>query len=231
MEFTDVNTSSVLTTNLAQPRFIGGEYVVGNDGESGVDGSAVQIYSSGTPVTPLIMDSPTLVGTDRGCGQRDGGRPTVWVQDAFIEIDDADISVGDFGISLRYSSGSVTNSSIGVNCNGIDIYSLKSVGTTDYYNTVASNEITTAEGTPVTIYGGAHADVYDNELSGASGGSGIAVYSSYANIQNNDIGPIGGWNGLWMLGSFDVIAENNTIHDVAKEVVLAGEYGLSLIHI
>ena len=225
MEFTDVNTSSVLTTNLAQPRFIGGEYVVGNDDESGVDGSAVQIYSSGTPVTPLIMDSPTLVGTDRGCGQRDGGRPTVWVQDAFIEIDDADISVGDFGISLRYSSGSVTNSSINVNCNGVDIYSLKSVGTSDYYNIVASNEITTGEGTPVTAYGGAHADIYDNELSGASGGSGIAVYSSYANIQDNDIGPIGGWNGLWMLGSFDVIAENNTIHDVAKEVVLAGEYG------
>ena len=122
MEFIDISSSSVLTTGLAQPEFIGGQYIVGNDDESGVDGPAVQIYSSGTPITPLIMSSPDLVGSDNGCGNNAGGKPTVWVEDAFIEIDDAEIGVGDYGISLRYSSGSVTNSEISVNCNGCLLY-------------------------------------------------------------------------------------------------------------
>ena len=225
MEFIDIASSSVLTTGLAQPEFIGGQYTVGNDDESGVDGPAVQIYSSGTPITPLIMSSPDLIGSNNGCGNNAGGKPTVWVEDAFIEIDDADIGVGDYGISLRYSSGSVTNSEISVNCNGIDIYSLKSVGQIDYYNTITGNEIVTSDRTPITVYGGAHAFIRDNDLSGAGGGSGIAVFSSYAEITNNDIGPIGGWNGLWMYGSFDVIAENNTIFDTNREAIIAGEYG------
>ena len=42
---------------------------------------------------------------------------------------------------------------------------------------------------------------------------------------DNEIGPIGGWNGLWMYGSFDVIAENNTIFDTNREAIIAGEYG------
>ena len=225
MEFIDIASSSVLTTGLAQPEFIGGQYTVGNDDESGVDGPAVQIYSSGTPITPLIMSSPDLIGSNNGCGNNAGGKPTVWVEDAFIEIDDADIGVGDYGISLRYSSGSVTNSEISVNCNGIDIYSLKSVGQIDYYNTITGNEIVTSDRTPITVYGGAHAFIRDNDLSGAGSGSGIAVFSSYAEITNNDIGPIGGWNGLWMYGSFDVIAENNTIFDTNREAIIAGEYG------
>ena len=225
MEFIDINSSSVLTTGLAQPEFIGGQYTVGNDDESGVDGPAVQIYSSGTPITPLIMSSPDLIGSDNGCGNNAGGKPTVWVEDAFIEIDDAEIGVGDYGISLRYSSGSVTNSEISVNCNGIDIYSLKSVGQIDYYNTITGNEIVTNDRTTITVYGGAHAFIRDNDLSGAGSGSGIAVFSSYAEITNNDIGPIGGWNGLWMYGSFDVIAENNTIFDTNREAIIAGEYG------
>ena len=224
MEFVDINSSSVLTTGLAQPQFIGGQYIVGNDDESGVDGPAVQIYSSGTPITPLIMSSPELVGSDNGCGNNAGGKPTVWVEDAFIEIDDAEIGIGDYGISLRYSSGSITNSEISVNCNGIDIYSLKSVGQVDYYNTISGNEIVTADRTPITVYGGAHAFIRDNELSGADSGSGIAVSSSYAEITDNEIGPIGGWNGLWMFGSYDVIAENNTIFDTNREAITAGEY-------
>ena len=238
IDFQDIASSSVLTTGLAQPQFVGGEYIVGNDEDSGVDGPAVQIYSSGTPITPLIMSSPVLIGSDNGCGNNAGGKPTVWVEDAFIEIDEAEIPVGDYGISLRYSSGSVTNSDISVNCNGIDIYSLKSVGQIDYHNTIAGNQITTAQRTPITVYGGGHAYIYNNELSGASQGSGIAVFSSYAEIMDNEIGPIGGWNGLWMYGSFDVIAENNTIFDTNREAIIAGEYGsnapapsLSLIHI
>ena len=51
--------------------------------------------------------------------------------------------------------GSVTNSEISVNCNGIDIYSLKSVGQIDYYNAITGNEIVTSDRTPITVYGGA----------------------------------------------------------------------------
>ena len=225
IDFQDIASSSVLTTGLAQPQFVGGEYIVGNDEDSGVDGPAVQIYSSGTPITPLIMSSPVLIGSDNGCGNNAGGKPTVWVDDAFIEINDAEIPVGDYGISLRYSSGSVTDSDISVNCNGIDIYSLKSVGQIDYHNTISGNEITTSVRTPITVYGGGHAYISNNELSGAGEGSGIAVFSSFAEITDNEIGPIGGWNGLWMYGSFDVIAENNTIFDTNREAIIAGEYG------
>ena len=51
--------------------------------------------------TPLIMSSPVLIGSDNGCGNNAGGKPTVWVEDAFIEIDDAQIPIGDYGISLN----------------------------------------------------------------------------------------------------------------------------------
>ena len=64
-------------------------------------------------------------------------------------------------------------------------------------------------------------------MSGAGEGSGIAVFSSYAEIMDNEIGPIGGWNGLWMYGSFDVIAENNTIFDTNREAIIAGEYAVT----
>ena len=57
--------------------------------------------------------------------------------------------------------------------------------------------------------------------------SGIAIESSEVLITNNNIGPVGGWNGLWLLGSFDVIAEHNNIHDIAREPIRAGEYGSS----
>ena len=98
MEFSDINTTSVLTTNLAQPRFVGGEYVVGSDDSSGVRGSAVQIYGSGTPITPLTLESPELIGTNVGCSRQAPSRPAVWAQDAHIEITDATVAVGDYGI-------------------------------------------------------------------------------------------------------------------------------------
>ena len=224
IEFTDINTTSLLTTNLAQPRLIGGEYTVGTDDESDVRGSAVQIYSSGTPVTPLILESPNFIGTNVGCGRWDPSRPVLWAEDTFIEIDGA-TAVGDYGLSMRHSSGSITNSELNVNCNGIDINSRKSVGNVDYSIEVISNEITTADGSPITVFDGGLAHIEDNELEGADEASGISIESSEVHILNNDIGPIGGWNGLWLLGSFDVVAENNTIHDTAREPVRAGEYG------
>ena len=99
-----------------------------------------------------------------------------------------------------------------------------SVGTKEYPTNVSNNVITTAQGTPITAYAGSLAEIHNNDLSGASGGSGIAVQSSRATIHGNNIGPIGGWNGLWLIGSFDVDAQNNTITDVARESVIAGDY-------
>jgi len=225
IEFTNVNTSSLLTTNLAQPTLVGGEYTVGNDEASDVRGSAVQIYSSGTPVTPLTLDSPTFFGTDVGCGRQDPSRPVVWAEDTFIDIISATIEVGDYGFSLRHSAGTITNSELTVNCNGIDINSRKSVSNVDYSIEILSNEIMTGDGAPITVFAGGLATILGNELEGAAESSGIAIESSDVLISNNDIGPVGGWNGIWLLGSFDVIAENNNIHDIAREPIRAGEYG------
>jgi hypothetical protein len=226
IEFTDINTTSLLTTNLAQPRLIGGEYTVGNDDESNVGGSAVQIYGSGTPVTPLIFESPTLIGTNVGCSRQAPSRPVIWAEDTFIEINGA-TSTGDYGISMQHSSGIISNSEFNVNCNGIDINSRKSVSNVDYSIEIIANEITTGDGAPITVFQGGLANIVGNDLEGAAESSGIAIESSNVRISNNDIGPVGGWNGLWLLGSFDVIAENNTIHDIAREVIRAGEYGSS----
>ena len=226
IEFTNINTTSLLTTNLAQPRLLGGEYTVGTDDASNVRGSAIQIYGSGTPVTPLILQSPDFIGTNVGCSRQAPSRPAVWAEDTFIDIDSASVA-GDYGISMRHSSGTISNSEFNVNCNGIDINSRKSISNVDFSIEVAANEITTAEGAPITVFQGGLANIIGNELEGASESSGIAIESSDVVIHNNDIGPVDGWNGLWLIGSFDVIAENNTFHDIAREVIRAGAYGNS----
>ena len=227
MRFSNINTSSVLTTNLAQPIFEGGTYVAGNDGKSGVGGSAVQIYGSGTQITPLKMNSPFFIGTDNGCGNNDGGRPTLWAQETFIEINDATVNTGDYGFAFVSSSGLLTNSDINVNCNGIDINGVKAIQGVAYTFEVGNNEINTDEGSGITVYDGGDAELHNNQISGVADRSGITVQSSKAHIHNNEIGPIGGWNGLWLTGSFDVIAEYNTIIDTAKTPVQVGELSTS----
>jgi hypothetical protein len=223
MRFTNINTSSVLTTNLAQPTFEGGTYVAGNDDKSGVGGSAVQIYGSGTQISPLVMNSPFFIGTDNGCGNNDGGRPTLWAEGTFIEINDATVNTGDYGFSLTSSSGLITNSDINVNCNGIDINGIKAVQGVEFTIEIGNNEITTDTGTGITAYDGANVELHNNEISGVGDRSGITVQSSKAYIHHNDIGPIGGWNGLWLTGTFDVIAEYNTISETAKTPIQVGE--------
>ena len=229
LEFTDINTSSVLTTNLAQPTFNGGSFVVGNDASRSIVGSALQIYASGSSVSPFTLTDFTLdAGTNNGCGNRDGGRSAIWSEQSFIVIDNAQIAAGDFGIGLKTSAGSVTNSVVNVNCNGIDINGKKTVGSTYFEFDIENNQITTDQGSGVTVYYGAYATISNNNIQGAAGGSGIGVYSSFAAIHNNHIGPINGYNGLWLTGSFDVIAENNTIIGTAREPVVAGWYSRSV---
>jgi hypothetical protein len=224
LEFIDVNSSSVLTTDLAQPTFNGGTFVVGNDASRSIVGPALQIYSSGSSITPFTLSDITLSSTNNGCGNRDRGRAAIWAEKSFIEINNAEITDGDFGFSLRTSAGSVTNSTASVNCNGIDINGKKSVGSVYYDFEISNNVITTVQGSGITLYSGALATLTNNDIEGASQASGITVYSSTAALHNNEIGPIGGYNGLWLRGSFDVEAENNTIFDTGREPIVAGRY-------
>ena len=216
LQFTDTNTSSVLATELAQPRFVGGTYTVGNDEQSGVTGNAVQIYGGGTGSIPITFENSDFISTERGCRNQDNGRSAVWVEESFADFRNINVISGDFGLSYRSSAGKVTDSTINVNCNGVDINGMITIGSNEYPTNVSNNVITTADGTPITAYAGSLAEIHGNDLSGAASGSGIAVQSSRATIHGNDIGPIGGWNGLWLIGSFDVDAQNNTISDTAR---------------
>ncbi len=225
LDFTDINTSSIITTNLAQPILIDGSFTVGNDEESNVGGSALQIYSSGTSVAPFTLNNPFFKdGTEKGCQNNDGGRSALWAQQSFVNIDDADIGLGDFGVTFRDTAGKITNSTINVNCVGISVQGKRTVSGNSFGLDIYNNDIITSEGTGIFSSNSALVDIRNNQVSGASGGSGIAVSSSVAKIHNNDIGPIEGFNGLWLYGSFDVEAENNTISETNKEPIIAGEY-------
>jgi len=224
MTFENIATTSVLATNLAQPLFIGGEYIAGNDVEEDVAGQSVQVYGGGTPISPMIFRDSVFHSTNNGCGQRDGGRSAIWASETFIRIEDSAVASGDFGFSIRDSAGVVSNVTFNVNCNGIDVNGVKSVGGAKYIVELENNQIETIEGTGITAYDNAFVNIKWNDVSGSSDGSGIAIKGSIANIHNNTIGPIGGWNGLWLFDEYDVVAENNTILQTGHEPVVAGEY-------
>ncbi len=228
LSFNQINTSSVLTTNLAQPTFNGGEFAVGVDASKSIVGAALQIYSSGSSVSPFTLSDISLTGTENGCGQRDGGRATIWAQDSFIEIDNAQITSGDYGIGLFTSAGTVTNSVINVNCNGIDLNAKKAVGGANFGFEISDNEISTVEGAGVYSASGALLTLRGNDIGGAAGGSGIVVRDSVAHIHENEIGPVDGYFGLWLRGSYDVIAENNSIFDTTLTPVVAGDYSYAI---
>ncbi len=224
LSFNQVNTSSVLTTNLAQPTIIGGQFSVGQDENTGIVGGALQIFSSGSSVNPFSISDISLTGTNNGCQNNDDGRHVIWADKSFIEIDNMDIPSGDFGVSLRSSAGKVTNSVINVDCNGIDVYAKKAVGSSSFDFQISNNEITTTDGTGVTAYAGALVALENNDIEGAGSRSGIEVYNSDVSIHGNEIGPIDGYFGLWLGGSFDVIAENNSIFQTSLTPVVAGFY-------
>ena len=224
LEFNDINTSSILTTNLAQPTFNGGNFVVGNDESRDIVGPALQIYSSGSSISPFVLSDITLAGTANGCQQNQGGRPTIWAEKSFIEIDNAEITSGDYGVYFASSAGSLTNSEINVNCNGVDVNGKKSVGSTFFGTEISGNQINTVQRTGIFAASSAYVTISNNEIQGAAEGSGIAVSSSQAFIHNNNIGPIEGFNGFWFGGSFDVVAENNSIFQTARTPIVAGWY-------
>ena len=223
LQFSGVNTTSLLVLDLAAPPIIGGEFTVGDD-ESSLIGSAIQAYGAGSALNPLTLTAPIFTGTDNGCGQSDDGRHVLWVEKSFVNITYSVIASGDYGMRLDDSAGMVSSSTITTTCNGIDVNNKRKVGTTDYKLTVEGNMITTDERSPLTAFNRAWVDFNHNVIDGASDGSGIQIESSVVAINGGVIGPIGGWNGIWSIGESDVRIENVTIQNINKEPIIAGEY-------
>ena len=225
LSFKDINTSNVLAVDFAAPTLQDSEFENGVDG-NGYDASAVRAYNAGAGIlaTVNVLNSKLTGSTEPDCSSQGGGRTVMFIEDSYINLDNLDIQENSFGVFLKGTSGWLSNSTIAVKCNAIDTNSHKETGTIRHTLNVENNIITTEEGAGITAYDDAIVVARDNVISGAGESSGFGIRSSTVEIHNNVIGPIGGWNGLWIYGTSDVIAENNTIQDTAKEAVLIGEY-------
>ena len=224
MTFTDINTSNVIAVDFASPLLTDSTFELGVDGQ-GYDAAAVRAYDAGAGILSTFeVKNSAFTGNDADCGQQGGGRAVIYIENSYIDMDNLDIKDNAYGVLMKSSSGTLTNSKIEVKCNAVDTNSLKKTGIIEHTLEVNNNDITTAEGAGITAYDGAKVYAEGNSIGGASEGSGIGIRSSIVELHNNNIGPIGGWNGIWIYGTSDVIAENNTITETAKEPVLIGEY-------
>ena len=224
MTFTDINTSNVIAVDFASPLLTDSTFELGVDGQ-GYDAAAVRAYDAGAGILSTFeVKNSAFTGNDADCGQQGGGRAVIYIENSYIDMDNLDIKDNAYGVLMKSSSGTLTNSKIEVKCNAVDTNSLKTTGNIEHTLEVNNNDITTAEGAGITAYDGAKVYAEGNTISGASEGSGVGIRSSIVELHNNNIGPIGGWNGIWIYGTSDVIAENNTITETAKEPVLIGEY-------
>ena len=225
LSFSDINTTNIIAIEAASPIISNSEFTIGVDGR-GFNGAAIETLGAGLGIlSAMEVRTSTFTGdTEAQCGNQGGGRSLIYTEDSYINMEQLDIRDNAYGIFLRGSSGSFTNSTVDVLCSGVDTNSFKQTGEINHILYINDNEITTEEGAGITAYDGARISASDNTISGASAGSGVAVRSSYAELYDNDIGPIEGYNGFWILGSSDVIAENNTIHDTTFEPVVLGEY-------
>tara|TARA_Y100000766_G_scaffold2099_1_gene1682 strand:+ start:19001 stop:23233 length:4233 start_codon:yes stop_codon:yes gene_type:complete len=225
LSFQDVNTSNILALDLASPIIDDSTFTIGIDG-NGYDAAAVLAYGAGAGIlgTMRIQNSEFTGNTQAECGQQGGGRSLIYIESSYIDLANLELKDNAYGLFMKQSSGSLTNSTIDVKCSGIDTNSHKVTGTINHTLMINDNDITTADGTGITAYDGAIVEANRNTISGAAQGSGFGIRSSSVTANDNVIGPIGGWNGLWIYGTSDVVAENNTIQDTAKEAVLIGEY-------
>ena len=224
LSFTDINTSNVIAVDYAAPLLTESTFELGIDGQ-GYDAAAVRAYDAGAGILSTFrVKNSVFTGNDADCGQQGGGRAVLYIENSYIDMDSLDIKDNSYGILMKSSSGSFTNSKIDVKCNAIDTNSLKTTGNIEHTLEVKDNDITTEEGAGLTAYDGAKVYAEGNIISGAAEGSGVGIRSSVVELHRNTIGPVGGWNGLWIYGTSDVIAENNTIQDTGKEPVLIGEY-------
>ena len=228
LTFSNINTSNAVIYNSAAPSISDSTFVLGTDGQ-GWDASSVRAYGAGIGIlSTLSLTNSAFTGNPQGeCGTQGDGKSSIYVVDSYVDMDTLSISQNAYGIFLKGTSGTLTNSNIAdVNCNGVDTNGHKSTGSISHVLYVNNNTITTGEGAPFTAYDAAIVEFNDNTISGASEGSGIGIRDSTVVANRNVIGPIGKWNGFWIYGSSDVIAENNTIQmgSGAHEPVLVGEY-------
>ena len=224
LSFTSINTSNVLAVDYAAPLLTDSTFELGVDGQ-GYDAAAVRAYDAGAGILSTFeVKNSEFTGNDADCGQQGGGRAVIYIENSYIDMDNLDIKDNSYGILMKSSSGTLTNSQIDVKCNAVDTNSLKKTGNIEHTLEVNDNTITTEEGAGITAYDGAKVYAEGNTISGASEGSGVGIRGSVVELHRNTIGPIGGWNGLWIYGTSDVIAENNTIQETSKEPVLIGEY-------
>ena len=79
----------------------------------------------------------------------------IYIEDSYIDMDNLDISQNSYGILMKSSSGTLSNSDIDVKCNAVDTNSLKTTGIIEHTLEVNNNIITTAEGAGLTAYDGA----------------------------------------------------------------------------
>ena len=224
LTFTDINTSNVIAVDFASPLLTDSTFELGVDGQ-GYDAAAVRAYDAGAGILSTFeVKNSVFTGNDADCGQQGGGRAVIYIENSYIDMDNLDIKDNSYGVLMKSSSGTLTNSKLEVKCNAVDTNSLKTTGIIEHTLEVNNNDITTEEGAGITAYDGAKVYAEGNTISGASDGSGVGIRSSVVELHNNNIGPIGGWNGIWIYGTSDVIAENNTITETGKEPVLIGEY-------
>ena len=224
LSFKDINTSNVIAVDFASPLLTDSAFELGVDGQ-GYDAAAVRAYGAGAGILSTFeVKNSEFTGADADCGQQGGGRAVIYIEDSYVDMDNLDIKQNSYGILMKQSSGSFTNSQIDVKCNAIDTNSLKTTGDIEHTLEILNNDIVTVEGAGLTAYDGAKVYAEGNTISGASEGSGVGIRSSNVELHRNTIGPVGGWNGIWIYGTSDVVAENNTIQDTGKEPVLIGEY-------
>ena len=155
LTFTDINTSNVLAVDYAAPLLTDSTFELGVDGQ-GYDAAAVRAYDAGAGILSTFeVKNSEFTGNDADCGQQGGGRAVIYIENSYIDMDNLDIKDNSYGILMKSSSGSFTNSQVDVKCNAIDTNSLKTTGNIEHTLEVTDNDITTAEGAGLTAYDGA----------------------------------------------------------------------------
>ena len=145
-----------------------------------------------------IVDSTFTGDAGATCGNSGSGINMVNVENSYVSLDTVTIRDNGFGVFFEKSSGEIINSTIDINCAGVNTNGFKQTGSIKHTLTINDNTITTADGAGITAFDQARISASRNIISGAEGGSGIAIRSSTANLYDNEIGPIGGYNGIWI---------------------------------
>lgn len=227
LSFEDINTTNVLVLNSAAPTISDSTFTLGVDGQQR-HGSAIQAIGAGKGILGSLTIRNSAFSAPAGSPNADAdcqnGLSAIFIENSDIEIDTITVSDNSHGVFFKASSGQLINSNFDVTCTAIDTNSYKTTTDASFVMSLNNNSITTEEGAGITAYDGAIIVANDNTISGASESSGFGIRDSFVTINRNEIGPIGGWNGLWIYGESDVIAQNNTFTDIAKEAVLIGEY-------